>query len=164
MVDVNSILKAVEAALQKKFPGEPVYWDELPKDFRRPSFTVECPKEEEADAAIGLVRRTVEVLVTCYAEVDAYYDSSRQELNRRMDGVLSIFGRGFLPVGDRSLAVQANKGEGAPDFAEVTARFSFLDGRSGYIDEDTAPESESGVPRMEDYTLHVDVNTTKMKE
>lgn len=163
-MDVNVILTAAEVALQEKFPGEPVYWDQLPKEFQRPSFTIEFVKEETVDAAIGLVRRTVEVLVTCYVAVDAYYDSSRKALNQRMDVVMAIFGQGSFPVGDRCLAVQAAKGEGAPDFSEVTLKFSFLDSRPGYMDADTAPESESGVPVMEEYTLNTSGDFITKKE
>ena len=104
---------------------------------------------------IGLVRHSVTVLVTCFVSVDAYSDSSREALNSRQSGILAIFGRGVLQVGDRTPSVAAAKGTGTPDFAEVTAVFSWTDTRPGYVDEDTAPESESGVPLMEHYTLRV---------
>lgn len=38
MLTTNTLMNAVEAALKRLYPGEPVYYDELPKDFRRPSF------------------------------------------------------------------------------------------------------------------------------
>ena len=47
MLTTNTLMNAVEAALKRLYPGEPVYYDELPKDFRRPSFTLECQKAEQ---------------------------------------------------------------------------------------------------------------------
>ena len=78
MLTTNTLMNAVEAELKRLYPGEPVYYDELPKDFRRPSFTLECQKAEQSDVNIGLVRRSVTLLVTCYVEADAYHDSSRK--------------------------------------------------------------------------------------
>ena len=49
MLTTNTLMNAVEAALKRLYPGEPVYYDELPKDFRRPSFTLECQKAEPSD-------------------------------------------------------------------------------------------------------------------
>ena len=59
MLTTNTLMNAVEAALKRLYPGEPVYYDELPKDFRRPSLTLECQKAEQSDVNIGLVRRSV---------------------------------------------------------------------------------------------------------
>lgn len=151
----NDIMNAVKTAIENTYPGEPVYLDRLPKDFQRPSFALELQTETLTDVNIGLVRHSVTVLVTCFVSVDAYSDSSREALNSRQSGILAIFGRGVLQVGDRTPSVAAAKGTGTPDFAEVTAVFSWTDTRPGYVDEDTAPESESGVPLMEHYTLRV---------
>ena len=95
MLTTNTLMNAVEAALKRLYPGEPVYYDELPKDFRRPSFTLECQKAEQSDVNIGLVRRSVTLLVTCYVEADAYHDSSRKALNQRQDTVMGLFAQGF---------------------------------------------------------------------
>ena len=54
---------------------------------------------------------------------------------------------------------KTGKGTGAPDYGEVTAVYSFLDSRPGYVDEDTEEESVSGVPLMEEFTM--DVSTKK---
>ena len=144
MIETNAVLRAVEAALGSSFPGEPVYWDQLPKNFARPSFTLEAQKEEWVDAAIGLVRRTLTVLVTGYAAADDYHDSSREELNRRESAVLALFGKGYLSLEDRALTVQANKGTGTPDFMEVSVVFSWMDSRPGYQDPETATEPKMG--------------------
>ena len=149
------LMAAVEASIKTRYPEDPVYWDQLPKDFERPSFTLECQKEELSDVNIGLVRRRVTVLVTCYVETDAYYDSSREALNQRMDTVLGLFGRGFLRVEDRSVTVQAGRGTGAPDYAEISAVFDWVDRRPGYQDPEAQTPESGGAPLMEDFALHV---------
>ena len=153
-MDCNDIMRAMEARLKEKYPGEKVYWDRLPKDFVRPSFALELTKNETADANLYLVKRTAVVLVTMWVEVNAFYDSSREALNNRQDQVLALFSKP-LKLGDRTLLPTAQKGEGTPEYSEVSATFQWTDQRPGFVDEDTAPESESGVPLMEDYTLQV---------
>lgn len=150
----NDIMRAMEARIQEKYPGEKVYWDKLPKEFTRPCFTLELTKNEMADANLFLVKRTAVVLVTIWEEVNAFYDSSREGLNTRQDQVLALFSKP-LKVGDRTLLPTAQKGEGTPDYSTAAVTFAWVDGRPGFIDEDTAPESESGVPLMEDFALQV---------
>ena len=148
MLTTNTLMNAVEAELKRLYPGEPVYYDELPKDFRRPSFTLECQKAEQSDVNIGLVRRSVTLLVTCYVEADAYHDSSRKALNQRQDTVMGLFAQGFFQVEDRALTVQANRGLGNPDFAEVSAVFQWMDARPGCQDPEAAD-----TPQMEHFAI-----------
>ncbi|WP_251447070.1 phage tail terminator family protein [Vermiculatibacterium agrestimuris] len=128
-MELGDLMDAVEGAIKEAYPGEPVYRDLLPRDFKRPSFTLECRKVEDADANAGLIRRTAELLVTCLEKVNAYSDSSRDELNRRQD---RLMGRFSLPlrVGDRVLTPQARRGLGSPECAEVTLVFSWMEART----------------------------------
>ena len=151
MVELNTLMAAVEAAVKAKYPGEPVFTDVLPKDFKRPSFALECQKNETADVNQFLVQRAVTVLLTCFVEVNAYGDSSREALNGRMDALCALFGQGYLRVGDRALRVQTDRGIGAPDFAEVTLVFTWTDARPAYQDPN-APGS--GVPRMTEFEIN----------
>lgn len=149
-VTINAIAASLRNALEQRFPGEPVYIDELPQDFQRPSFTLECQKTELTDACAGLVQRTATLLITCFVAVDAYGDSSREALNARQDAVMDIAGQGFLQVGDRAIRVQTGRGRGSPDCAEVQAVFSWFDGRPGYEDPETAQ-----TPKMEHFAIQV---------
>ena len=155
MLELNAILKAVAAAIQSAYPGQPVYWDRLPKDFKRPSFAMECQKDEMADLNIALVRRTVTIQILCFIEVDSYHDSSREALNQRQETVMGLLGQGYLQVGDRALTVQANRGTGDPDWAEVVAVFSWTDERPGYQDPEAQPPQAGGAPLMEHYALNI---------
>lgn len=148
----QALMDAVKARVQGHWPGEEVYTNYLPKDFKRPSFALELQKEETADVNIALVRRTVTLLLTGYVETDAYGDSAREILNQRMEAACGLFVRGYLPVGDRAIQVRTNRGTGAPDFIEVTLSFSWVDGRPACAGPDVPP---SDVPLMEHYELNI---------
>lgn len=151
MLLLKDLMDAVENTVKTQYPGEPVYVDALPKDFKRPSFALECQKNETAALNPFLVQRTVTVLLTCFVEVNAYGDSSREALNSRMDTLCAHFAQGYLQAGDRAIHLQADRGTGAPDFAEVTLTFTWVDGRPEYQDPN-APDS--GIPRMEDFAVN----------
>lgn len=150
------LMEAVEQALSCLYPGEPVYWDYLPKDFKRPCFTVECFKTAGTDLNAALVQREADILVTCYAKVDAYGDSSRKELTRRQSAVLDLFGQGFLRVKDRAVKVTGEKGEQNPELAAVTGLFSWTDGRPTLLEPEIP---DSGIPGME----HFEINEEEIK-
>lgn len=150
------LMEAVEAALNRLYPGEPVYWDYLPKDFKRPCFTLECPRTAGTDLNAALVHREADILVTCMARTDAYGDSSRRELTRRQSAVMELFAQGFLRVRDRAVKVDVEKGEQTPELAAVTGLFSWADGRPGLTD----PEGQQGaeIPRMEHFEINKEEN------
>ena len=108
-----------------------------------------------------LVHREADILVTCYAKVDAYSDSSRKELARRQGAVLDLFAQGFLRVKDRAVTVAGEKGEQIPALATVTGLFSWTDGRPAPYDPDNPydpndPNAPAGakIPRMENFEIN----------
>ena len=153
-MDGNDVIQAMQVRLKEQYPQDEVYTDRLPKDFVRPSFTLELQKNDMTDANRFLVKRMAVVLVTCYERVNAFYDSSREAMNRRQDQVLALFSQ-TLRVKGRTLLPTAQKGEGTPGYNEVTVTFAWVDSRPGLVDEDTAPESQSGIPHMADFGLRV---------
>lgn len=155
-MNTEQLMDEVQAVIAAAFPGEPIFVDRLPKDFKRPSFALELQKEEFTDLNISLVRKMVTVLVTGFVEVNAYYDSSREELNRRQDRLMELFAGPSLRVSDRHPTVSANKGKGAPDFCEVQVTFSWSDTRPGYHDPDDRTDLVSAaVPKMEQYEANI---------
>ena len=155
------LMEAVEKELNRLYPGEPVYWDYLPKDFKRPCFALECPRTAGKDMNAVLVQREVDILVTCMAKTDAYGDSSRKELTRRQSTVMDLFAQGFLRVKDRAVKVSGEKGAQDPALATVTGLFSWVDGRPGYVDPEvpydpTDPNAPAGekIPRMENFEIN----------
>lgn len=153
-MDPSDVMNFVEDILKDKFQNE-VFTDVLPKDFGRPSFALELQKDDFVDLNIGLVQKTVTILITGFVEVNAYYDSSRKELNHRQNAVMEIFAGPGIKVGDRHLTLSANKGTGAPDFFEVQLVFSWSDVRPGYHDPDDMNDPVSAaVPKMEDFEFN----------
>lgn len=155
------LMEAVEGALNRLYPGEPVYWDYLPKDFKRPCFALECPRMAGTDLNAALVQREADILVTCMVKTDAYGDSSRKELTRRQSAVMDLFAQGFLQVKGRAVKVSGEKGEQDPAVAVVTGLFSWVDGRPGLVDQELPydpddPDAPEGarIPRMEHFVIN----------
>lgn len=144
---VQALTDAVKARIQEHWPGEAIYTNYLPKDFKRPSFSLEVQKDEWSDANLILLRRTVTMLLTGYVETDAYGDSAREVLNQRMEAACGLFGQGFLPVGERAIQVRAVRGTGAPDFFETTLIFTWMDARP--------TDLPAQAPLMEHYELEL---------
>lgn len=149
---VQALMDGVKAAVQDRWPGEEVYTNYLPEDFKRPAFVLEVQKDEWTDASLVLVRRTVTLLLTGYVETDAQGISDREVLNQRMEAVCGLFARGFLTVEDRALSVRTLRGAGATDFFETTLIVTWMDGRPAGTGPDDPPDEE---PLMERYELNI---------
>lgn len=156
---VQTLMEAVKAGVRECWPGEEIYTNYLPKDFKRPSFALECQKTETTDVNPFLVQRTVIVLLTCFVPVNAYGDSSRKALDQRMDALCARFAQGCFQVNDRAVRVQTDRGTSAPDFAEVTLTFAWLDKRPACKDPNA-----SGIPKMEIFEINGAVMTGKAPE
>lgn len=143
----QTVMDTVKASVQESWPGEKVYTNYLPKDFKRPSFSLELQKDEWTDANIVLVKRTVTLLLTGFVEKDAYGDSAREILNQRMEIACGLFSQGWLSADDRAVSVRMVRGTGAPDFFEVTLMFTWMDARPNATDDQ--------VPLMRDYELEI---------
>ena len=142
------------------YPGEAVYWDRLPKDFTPPPLPWNWPGSGTSDVNIGLVRKTAEVLITCYVKPNAFHDSSREELNQRQERIADLF-----PPASRwetgRLTPRAEKGMGDPDSPDVTVTFQWTDVRPGYHDpEDPGDPETAQTPKME----HIEINNQCNKE
>ena len=149
-MDSNELLGAIKAAVGQRFPGVPVHWEQIPQEPERPSFVLECQKEELADVSTGLVRKTVTVLVTCYAAADGQGDGGWADIGQRMETVMGLLGAGGVRAGGRAVGISTAKGSGVAGHAEGQAGFSWLDTQTGWPD----PEGGTG-PRMERYQIDV---------
>ena len=149
---VQALMDAETGRIQEKWPGEPVYPNYLPNDFKSPSFTLELQRDEWKDGNIILVQRAVTLLLTGYVEPDPYGDSAREALNQRMETACGLFAQGFLPVGDRAVPVRTVRGNGAPGFFEVTLIFSWMDERPSVSGSD---DPSGKTPMMERYKLNI---------
>lgn len=160
MIERNDILRAMEGRINGSYPGEAVYWDRLPQGFTPPAFTLELARIGTSEVNIGLVRKTAEVLITCYVKPNAFHDSSREELNQRQERIADLFSA-CLTVGGRVLTPRAEKGMGDPDSPDVTVTFQWTDVRPGYHDpEDPGDPETAQTPKME----HIEINNQYNKE
>lgn len=125
MLSIMDILGGVKAALEELAPGEAVYLNLTPSEFERPAFLVEGGPVKSGELGGAMTDYTVAVKVTCFAEVDPYYNSHVEELMERMCSVMSLFGEGYFQVGERYPHVTALEGDYQFDFAEVKVTFHF---------------------------------------
>lgn len=144
-MEINTVIQAVKGRLEALWPGEMVYEDQLPSDFARPSSLLKCGAVEIRDVNIGLIRTDLTIRITCFAAVDEH-DSSRAQLNERLDRCLALFSGGALSVEKRYLTASTVSGVTEADNAQATIRLSWTDMRPGY--------QESDQQKMEHYELH----------
>ena len=138
------------------WPDRMLYRDFCPTDFQRPSGFLYVTRAGWTDANLGLVRWEYEAELALYAATDSWTVESTEALRAAQLAVLTRFSGPGIQVGDRSVILLAEAEAPGPGVAYVRFTASWLDSRPGYVDQDTAPEEESGVPRMEQFEFHVD--------
>lgn len=151
MVTPNDILDALEALVGEKFPGEPVYRDRTPSDFRRPSNLIVLePYEGDANFGTGVVELRPVFTLTTFVEVDKYHHSHLAELHRRQMVLTGLFMPGYIRVADpadpkgkgRAPHVTELKLAGGYDYDTVTVTFSLTLSRADFMEAETAPMME----------------------
>lgn len=131
----QKIVDALKAQLNAAFPGEAIYIDLTPQDFDRPSNLVELTKVELDALSMGMAAVTIryQYKITTFCEVDQVHDSHLPTLDLRAILVMSMFGSGFLKVGDRALKVVGCVGNTSSyDAAEVSVTLSLTVDRSEF--------------------------------
>lgn len=151
----QELTEAIAAKIAALWPDRMLYRDHCPVDFQRPSGFLYVTDASYADASIGLVEWNYEAELLLYAATDRYTVESTEALRQDQLAVLNAFALPHLRIGDRSILIHTAAEAPGPGEAYVRFSASWMDSRPGYVDEDTAPESESGVPLMEDYTMSV---------
>lgn len=139
MLSINKILESAKTLVEGRFPGEPVYTNQTPTDFVRPSWLVGLGKSTMEDASMGCVEMTVPVVITSFVTVDEYYNNHFEELLRRMHSAMELFAAGYLELEGRALHVVKVTGECQYDYAEVAVTLRYQDSR---------PVSEEEYPLM----------------
>lgn len=129
MLSLQNIREAVGSLLGERFPGQNTYHNLVPQDFSRPSFLIEIGPTSISDVSCDLVEMEIALTVTCFVEVDEYYNSHVEELEARMMSVQELFCVGYLKVQNRALHVISNRGQCGFDYATVTVTFRYRDDR-----------------------------------
>lgn len=151
----QDLMEAIAAKVAKLWPARMLYRDFCPADFQRPSSFLYVVDASYTDANRYLVNWNFEAELTLYSETDSYTVESTEALRMDQLAVLNAFADPNIQVGDRSIMLQTAAEAPGPGEAYVKFTAQWTDQRPGFVDEDTAPESESGVPLMEDFALLV---------
>ncbi len=142
------LLDGVQAHLKTKWP-EPettYYTDYAPQNFKRPSILTELENVVQDEMGYPLVGFTMEAKITAFLPVDAYHRSHIPDLSKRMGEIMSMFGRGYFPVGSRRPHVVGVKGNYGYDYAQVILSIQFTE---QWAEGETYPLCESVNIRVE---------------
>ena len=151
MVTPNDILDTLEALVEEKFPGEPVYRERTPSGFQRPSTLIILePFEGDANFGTGVVELRPVFTLTTFVEVDEYHHSHLRALHRRQMVLTGLFMPGYIRVKDpadpkgkgRAPKVTGLKLAGGYDYDTVTVTFSLTLSRADFLEAETAPMME----------------------
>lgn len=159
----QDLTEAIASKIAALWPKRMLYRDFCPVDFKRPSSFLYVVDASYTDANRYLVNWTYEAELTLHASTDDYSVESTEALRMDQLAVLNAFADPDLRIGDRSILVNVAAAAPGPGEAYVTFTAAWTDTRPGFVDKDTAPEMESGVPLMEDFGLNVGTDVPKDK-
>lgn len=148
MVTQHDIYLAVNRCIAEAFPGYPVYDNENPQDFQRPSFMIKYVKATWNDANCSTVDKTVYFTITCFTPLDQYNRSNVHELVKLQEDTLRLFSRGYVKVGDRAIKVYGSIGGIDSDRAYIDLQFQYFDDRT--IDADNTPLMGSVIANLQE--------------
>lgn len=149
------------AALSRLYPNEPIYLNDVPKNFERPSFFVAQRKRETKPLNFALNEVRLTMVVACFVPVDNYNDVDREELTDRTDAVTHLFGGGVLEAGDRHLLAQAAQVK-EDDLQEVEIIYLYADdGREAPAASETAGDIAMRVVANEEQIPIIDITNAK---
>ena len=151
----QDLMEAIAAKIAKLWPERMLYRDFCPTDFQRPSGYLYVVDASYTDVNRYLVNWNFEAELILHAATDSYTVESTEALRLDQLSVLNEFAAPNILVGGRSIILKVAAETPGPGEAYVKFSAQWIDQRPSFVDEDTAPESESGVPLMEDYTLQV---------
>lgn len=139
MVTPQDIIDVLKARVEALFPGEEVYTNRQPTDFKRPSTGIFLRKYSiDPGIAPALVGLAPVIELTAFAKADAYHYSDTGELGRRQLALTSLLLPGYLKVKDRAPKVTALKMEPGLDYASVVATFQYAVDRREFLEQDPA--------------------------
>ena len=131
MTTTREITEAIKDLVEGARPGEPVYIDQLPQGFKRPSTLIEQSGHEWTDANRLAVRVKAQFALTCFSETDAHHISDATALAEMLDATAALFARGYLRVGDRCLKAAATLGGVDFEGSYVDLQLDYFDDRPG---------------------------------
>lgn len=136
MITNNDIADAIQALVEKEFPGEPLYRDYTPTGFQRPSNLLEVSGGKfYPNAACGSVEVRPQFTLTTFVTVDEYHQQDDSELTRRQMRLMGLFLPGYVKVKDRAPHVlDEGEMENGLDFAAITVALSYTLDRREFME------------------------------
>lgn len=132
MLTPNEITTAVSAAVGMLFPGEKVYENLVPREFKRPSNLVELRGIALEELSPGGVKLRYTYKITDFVEVDARHNSHFAALDLRTMLLVGLFAKGYLKADDRALKVVSCATEHNCDYTETVVGLSLNYGRAEF--------------------------------
>ncbi|MFZ7103355.1 MAG: phage tail terminator family protein [Peptococcaceae bacterium] len=108
--------------LVEKYPDYPVYVELCPEDFEGPGFLLELVTTSQNPVNCKTFQETEYFTITCFAETI--------NLLAIQQGVLEIFGNGYILVDDRAIEVKAGSGGRDFDQAYIDLQVEYYEERS----------------------------------
>lgn len=139
------MMDAVCDQIKAAFPGETLYQDLAPFEFKRPSNLVELTavKLDPLGLGSGAVGLQYQYKITTFCEVDEVHDSHLPTLDLRAMTAMAAFAEGYIRVGDRAPKVTACTAKTEfNDCAEVLLTLSLSVDRSEFRPESILPIME----------------------
>lgn len=136
MITPNDIADVIQTLVEKAFPGEPVYRDLTPVDFKRPSTLIVYSEGIcRPNFACNVIEMMPVFSLIGFVPVNAYHQSHLADLNLRQHRLLSLFLPGYLRVGDRAPKVGNEiKLDGGYDFTSLDVPIIYTLDRNEFMD------------------------------
>ena len=130
MLTQKELLDAVDTELTRLFgSGFPLYRNLVPVDFVRPSAMTRISRQEMSCLNRFFVQRTAIVMITLFAETDAYHNTDMDALFAISDKVMEHFSSPCLPVESRFLDLGTVTCTQYADYVELSVPVSWEDDR-----------------------------------
>lgn len=142
MITNNDIIDAIAELVQAAFPGEALYRNYKPTDYKRPSnLVVLSGGKVYPNFGCGTVELCPQVTLSTFPPSDAYQQCDTAELVRRQMTLLGLFLPGYIRVKDRAPHVlDEGEMENGLDFAAVTVTLSYTLDRSEFMEAQQLPD------------------------
>lgn len=124
---LQEILVGIKLTLEAQWPGVQVYPLRQPQKFARPAFMLEGGPITDREIGGGHMQVNAQVHLVCFTPVDAYGNSTENELLETVESLRQLFQGGYIQVGERCPHVLEITTDYGYDYVEVTAKLEFYD-------------------------------------
>jgi hypothetical protein len=114
---IQGIIQAVSNLILSKYPGYPIYLEDLQEGFDRPSFYVPFIQETQTDQNKAFYARNIIIYIIFYAPLGGNNNPDKEAQYGVYETLRDLFSSGYFKVGDR--AVKIRQLTGGPKGKEI---------------------------------------------